>query len=129
MENLIIPKKDEVKYLPGVFFDAETGICEIKGESFMESPDKFYNPLYEWLNRYYTRVGKPIKFHLKLTYFNTASSKFLIELFKSLKSYQDKGGIVEIYWYYLPEDEDMKDEIEEISLETEIQINAVELEE
>ena len=56
MENLIINSSSETPYFPRVSFDAETGICDISGESFMEETYKFYSPLMEWLEKYLKEI-------------------------------------------------------------------------
>lgn len=122
MKSIIIPQDSQERYFPGVFFDVETGKCEIIGESFMESPDQFYNPLLDWLHNYFSEVQKPISFNIKLRYLNTASTKFILEMLKALKSYTKNNGAVEVKWFFHPEDEDMEEEIKELSYESDLEI-------
>lgn len=44
-----------------------------------------------------------------MDYFNTASSKMILEIFESLQELFDKGNDVSIEWYYMADDEDMED--------------------
>lgn len=128
MENLIILKKPNEKYFPSIFFDAETGHCEIAGESFMEEPFKFYAPLIDWITKYINSDKKSITFVLKLNYFNTRSSKMLLEIFKLLKEFSNNGAKVEINWYYDPSDDDMKMELDDFKAETGLAINKISFE-
>jgi hypothetical protein len=122
MENLIIPKKPKEPYYPAVNFDAEKGICEISGESYMEETNRFYLPLINWIKEYTEKMDKPIVMNIKLIYFNTSSSRALLEILDHLKNYEDNGGLVTVNWYYDDEDPDMKDEIEDFIIETGLNI-------
>lgn len=122
MENLKINVTSEFIYYPDIDFNYTTGICEISGESYMEETYKFYMPLIEWIKNYISE-NKPIVFNVKLVYFNTSSSKFLLEIFTILKRYFDEGGAVTVNWYYRITDPDMLKEINEFIDETGIKIN------
>jgi hypothetical protein len=85
MKSLIIDAIQDSPYYPEVNFDAVTGVCEIKGESYMEEAYKFYTPLLNWLREYTLTEGNAVNFNVKLTYFNTNSSRLLLDLFDILK--------------------------------------------
>jgi len=125
MKNLIIPPDQREKFKPEVNFNAETGICEISGESFMEAPDMFYIPLINWLEEYISLINKKIQLNIKLTYYNTNSSKFILQLLRLLSDYSNKDGEVEVNWHYSIEDEDMSEEIEEFSKESGLDIKGI----
>jgi Domain of unknown function (DUF1987). len=90
----------------------------------MEETYKFYEPVIRWLKDY-MQEKKPIEFNFKLTYFNTASSRFILEILDMLKSYQDNGGQVKVSWYYKREDPDMLLEIQGFEAETGLKITPV----
>ena len=122
MKNLIIEAVPDSPYYPEVKFDAATGICELIGESYMEEAYKFYTPLLNWLKEYCTTEKRPLFFNVRLTYFNTNSSRLLLDLLDILKKYLDNGGDVSIVWYYDTEDVDVKEEVEDFELETGLSI-------
>lgn len=129
MEDLII-KGDKGTYLtPDVYFSAETGVCEIQGESYQEDTFEFYNTLIHWLETYIQEIKKPIVLNLRLTYFNTSSSRALQEIFLLLKDYQAQGGQVTINWYYQVHDESMLEEAEDFQLSTGMQFNIISVDE
>src|SRR5688500_14906468 len=111
MENILIKGEKNTFYIPTVSFVAETGICELSGESYLEDTFEFYQPLENWLKEYTQTVKKPITLNIGLTYFNTASSKSILELLLVLKNYAANGGEVEVNWFTKSWDEDMKQEI------------------
>ncbi|MBS3808348.1 MAG: DUF1987 domain-containing protein [Bacteroidales bacterium] len=123
MQSIHIPKNSDNPDKPEVIFDAETGVCEIKGESYMESTYTFYLPLMNWLDEYIKTVGKKVQLDIKLLYFNTSATKCLLDIFEILKKYKDQGGEVEINWYYDRDDPDMVHEIEDFETESGLQIN------
>ncbi len=128
MENIHIEGKHGVNFIPTVDFNAETGVCEIAGESYLEDTIEFYTPLYDWLKQYIKEVKKPIIFNFRLRYFNTSSSKCIIDILNILKKYETDGGDVTVNWYYDADEEDIEDELEEIEdfmIETNIKINMV----
>jgi len=121
MENLIIHTSPETPYFPKVSFNYDSGICEIAGESFMEETYKFYAPLMAWLEEYIAEKKKII-FNIKLTYFNTSSSRSILDILDLLREYQQFGGEIEVSWFYDPNDPDMEDEVEDFKVESGLDI-------
>jgi len=125
MKNIYIEGSHEAYFIPTVDFNAESGICELSGESYLEETIKFYTPLFSWIKEYITFVRKPLTFNFKLTYFNTSSSKCIVDILNMLKSFQNDGGEVVVNWFYDDEDEDIEEELEEVEdfmLETGLKI-------
>ena len=126
MENIDIKRSPETPDKPEVHFDAETGKCEIIGESYMESTYTFFLPLMQWVDRYVEEVGKGIEFHVKLFYFNTSATKCLLDIFEILKRYENDGGDVKVKWFYDKEDPDARDEVKDFETESVLEIELVE---
>lgn len=92
---------------PTVKFDGDQGVIEIKGRSIPENSIEFYKPLVDWLDKY-SKVAKPLtKVNVQLEYFNTSSSKCILDVFKKLESIHKSNNEVVINWYYEEDDEDM----------------------
>lgn len=92
---------------PTVNFNAETGIIEIKGRSIPENSIEFYRPLVEWLEEYSKGPQKLTTVNIQLEYFNTSSSKCILDVFKKLEAIKKAKNDVIINWYYEEDDEDM----------------------
>ena len=92
---------------PGVMFDAESGILEIKGRSIPENAIEFYKPLVDWLEAYAKNPLKRTQVNIQLEYFNTSSSKCILDVFKKLEGIHKAKNEVIINWYYEEDDEDM----------------------
>jgi len=88
-------------------FNADTGIVEIKGRSIPENSIEFYKPLVDWLEEYKENAQPMTKVIIQLEYFNTSSSKCILDVFKKLEAVHKAKNPVEIHWYYEEDDEDM----------------------
>ena len=104
METII---REGTPKTPYVRIDGENGIIEIKGRSIPENSVEFYKPLIEWLDNYGNSPLDATSVNVQLEYFNTSSSKCILDIFKKLELVFKKGSKVEINWYYEEDDEDM----------------------
>ena len=116
---------------PEVNFDAETGLVEIKGRSIPENSIEFYKPLVDWLDSYKEIPTQDTKVNIQLEYFNTSSSKCILDVFKKLEEIFTKNeetGVV-INWYYEEDDEDMYEAGEDYQSILKIPFSMIEMEE
>ena len=125
MDNLIIQGETEEFDVPNVSFNAETGECEISGESYLDNTEEFYDRLLDWLDQYMKEVKKPITFRFKLTYFNTSSSKRILYIMLKLKEFIDQGGEVKAYWHYDKNDIEMEEDIEDLMMIAKLKVKMV----
>jgi hypothetical protein len=106
MNNIYIKSDSEGK-TPLIDFKT-TGELRLEGSSFPENPVDFYEPLVNWINELKTQIPPTITMTIRLEYFNTASSKLILYLFKSLESiHTSKVSSVKIVWLYNKVDQDM----------------------
>jgi len=94
---------------PCVILDASTGTFEISGRSLPEDVSSFFNPVLAWLTEYGEIVSGKTTFDFKLLYFNTASSKLLLDILMKLEDFQAQGKEVLIRWHFPRDDEDMEE--------------------
>ena len=92
---------------PTVKFDAANGVFEIKGRSIPENSIEFYKPLVDWLDEYAKGPLDVTQVNVQLEYFNTSSSKCILDVFKKLETIHKGSSEVIINWYYEEDDEDM----------------------
>jgi hypothetical protein len=92
---------------PSIKFLSEEGVIEIKGRSIPENSIEFYKPLVDWLEAYAKDPLKKTLVNIQLEYFNTSSSKCILDVFKKLESIHKSKHDVVINWYYEEDDEDM----------------------
>lgn len=107
---------------PKILFDPENDIFEISGRSLPEDATVFYEPILDWLNAYAENPNNKTVVHFKLNYFNTASSKMLLDILLIFEELSEKNDVL-IKWFYPEDDEDMQeageeyDEIVEVDFE------------
>ncbi|MBI5218902.1 MAG: DUF1987 domain-containing protein [Bacteroidia bacterium] len=112
---------------PTVKFNYLAGKIEIKGRSIMDNAIGFYKPLYTWLEKYQANPQKHTEVNFQLEYFNTASSKCLVDIFKSLMAIYSARNQVVINWYYTEDDDDMADVGEDFQAIVNIPFNIIKI--
>ena len=113
---------------PTVNFDAESGILEVKGRSIPENAVEFYKPLVDWIGNYGDNSKSDTVVNIQLEYFNTSSSKCILDVFKKLESVNGKTTIT-INWHYEEDDEDMFEAGEDYQAIINIPFKMIEMEE
>jgi len=92
---------------PEILLNAEKGMLEFKGRSIPENSTEFYKPVFDWINEYSKAPKATTSVKMHLEYFNTSSSKCILDIFKKLEKIKKAGNEVSINWYYDEDDEDM----------------------
>ncbi len=103
MKNLYF---EATRNTPRISFDAG-GVLEISGRSIPENALPFFNPVLSWLDTFMLAPPASIVMKVRLEYYNTSTSKHLLDLFRKLEAVHKLGGNVRIEWYYDKDDEDM----------------------
>jgi len=126
MENLVIegtPKTPTIKFHP------EDGKLLIQGRSIPENSIEFYKPLVDSLEAYAGTPKDKTNVDIVLEYFNTSSSKCILDVFKKLEKINaEKSGVI-INWHYEEDDEDMLEAGEDYQAIINIPFKMVEIEE
>lgn len=95
---------------PSVNFNPENGLLIIQGVSMPENVITFYTPLIEWLKEYFKTTKSSTELHLKLDYFNTATSKILLEFFNLFEAqHLEHQAQCAVAWHFDEEDLDMRE--------------------
>jgi hypothetical protein len=126
MENLQIEGSAKT---PSVNFNSESGVIELKGRSIPENSVEFYNPLNEWIEVYSKSPKTETTVEIKLEYFNTSSSKCILDLFKKLEAMNGAHTKVKVNWYFEEDDEDMEEAGEDYQAIIGLPFNMIEVEE
>ncbi len=102
MEALRIESTD---ITPLVIFNPDDNQFEITGRSIPADADKLYSRIDNWLRNYLAEKDKSITLNMNLEYFNTASHKYIAELFRVIKELAPESTV---NWYYHVDDDEMK---------------------
>ena len=98
---------------PSITLDVSSQQFEISGRSLPEDVVLFYQPVLDWLEAYSQNPSGDIVWKFKLEYFNTASSKIILDILMKLEEINESGSGVTVQWHYDQNDNDMMEAGEE----------------
>lgn len=105
MQNLTIQPGIKT---PSINFEYDNGVLELKGKSIPENSTEFYQPVFQWLDEYAAQPKNKTHIIVQLEYFNTSSSKCLLDIFRRLEPlHASSKSEVAVTWIYEEDDEDM----------------------
>jgi hypothetical protein len=76
---------------PTVNLSADKGVLELKGRSIPENSIEFYKPIFDWVENYGNSPKPETQVNVVLEYFNTSSSKCILDFFKKLEILNNGG--------------------------------------
>jgi hypothetical protein len=95
---------------PAVRLDPAAGTLRIHGCSIPENADRFYGPLYDAVDRYALHPATRTVVEVDLQYFNSSTSKYLLDVFKRLEDlHATRTSSVVLEWRHAADDLDMKE--------------------
>jgi hypothetical protein len=110
MDNL---KIEGTQSTPAVTCDKDTGIVEMRGDSYPENSYELFSPILNWLDAFLQTGGKPLRMNLHLLYLNTSSVKAMMDIFDLLEEAHGEGREVTVNWYYDQQNERVAELAEE----------------
>ena len=114
---------------PTIEFNSGSGYLLIRGRSIPENSIEFYKGLIESLEEYNKAPQSNTKVDIQLEYFNTSSSKCILDVFKKLEAINAGNSEVIINWYYEEDDEDMLEAGEDYQAIINVPFKMIEVEE
>jgi hypothetical protein len=126
MKDLIIEatiKTPEVKFI------ASKGVLSLSGRSIPENSIDFFRPLHDWIDDYFVQPHEKTSVEIKLEYFNTSSSKSMLDMFKKMEGLNGVQSQIEIHWFYEQDDEDMLEAGEDYQAILNIPVNMIAVDE
>lgn len=88
---------------PAILADPESGLLELRGDSYPENSFQFFLPVLEWVQTYLSDRSRALRLELHLLYLNTSSVKVMMDLFDLLEHAHQDSQAVSVVWYYAPE--------------------------
>jgi hypothetical protein len=99
---------------PEVNFNYGARHFVLSGRSLPEDVTAFFAPLFEWLEEFSAKPLDGVEFQFRLEYFNTASSKLILDFLMKLEEINaSMDGALSVSWYYTEGDDDMMEAGEE----------------
>jgi hypothetical protein len=129
MEKYIV---EATEFTPEIIFNPDNWQLSFKGVSRPEDVMKFYMPAINWLklldeniqthtNEKYNIAIIHLIFHF--SYFNSSSSKMLLQIIEIIKKIQRDGIDITVDWYYDETDEQMYDDGQDLAEAVDIPFN------
>ena len=95
---------------PSIKFDEGNGTLEVCGRSLPENASEFYSKLFKEIEVFQNKPTPVTKVNLSLEYFNTSTSRILLDIIKSFaKLHRESKTKLEVKWFYEKDDWDMED--------------------
>lgn len=94
---------------PEINLNPDTGVLKLRGRSIPENSIEFFKPLNDWIDGYGLSPKATTQIEVRLEYFNTSSSKCILDLFKRLEHLNGKSTEIKVNWYFEKDDEDMEE--------------------
>ncbi|MBD3638009.1 MAG: DUF1987 domain-containing protein [Crocinitomicaceae bacterium] len=100
--------RKETHRTPKINGSIKDGKIEIVGRSLPEDAKEFYLPFRDWLLELFVSDTKEITVYLELEYFNTATSKIIIDMLLNLEKLKVNKK-VSVTWAYDEDDLEMEE--------------------
>jgi len=95
---------------PQINLNASTGVLELSGRSIPEVSSEFYAPVLAWVSEYAKSPKSKTIIEVKFEYFNTSSSKSILDFFKKVELIHKNGtSNVSVKWFVEKDDEAMEE--------------------
>ncbi|MDD2564652.1 MAG: DUF1987 domain-containing protein [Salinivirgaceae bacterium] len=105
MEVLLI---EQTEFTPMVIFEPNRKVYEITGRSYLENPQDFFHAVLTYIEKVFPAISHPIVLKVTVEYFNSASSRYLLAVFRLLNDFLLSGQKISIEWHYV-DDETLSD--------------------
>ncbi len=94
---------------PEIILDKNTNEFKFQGKSLPEDVKEFYNPVLDWIEDYAKNPNDETVVEFNMEYFNSASSKQILDILERFAKINEIGKKIIIKWHYSQDDEDMED--------------------
>jgi len=118
----------ETRDTPYVRFSLSEKYCLIKGKSYPPDISKFFDPILDWLENLKKVEFDTMSFNVMLEYYNTATSKMILNILYVFEELAQLGKEIFVNWYYPIDDDDMLDAGEEFERLVDLPFRHVEYE-
>lgn len=127
MEKIEVEATSKSPYL---LLDPKTKTIKIKGRSIPENSVQFYTPVLNVLDKWIQEKTKDqVTVSIQLEYFNTSSSKCVLDILKKLQELYKNGTPIDVTWIYEKDDEDIMEAGQDYQTIVGIPIKMLEVEE
>lgn len=90
-----------------VTLDKNNGKFEFSGRFLPQNAKEFFAPIFDWINDYVVNPNNKTVLTFKMDYFNTASSKKILDMLSIFEQIHGGQTDVEVHWYSYETDTDI----------------------
>lgn len=103
-------KPEEQKNLPvpHINFNSKEHLLILEGRCIPADPTWYFNALTQLASGYILLQGR-LRCQIKLEYFNSASTRAMLQFLKMLEEQNQQGASISVEWFYETDDEDSVD--------------------
>ena len=112
---------------PSVTLDPE-GLIKIQGRSIPEDASIFFKEITEWIDDYVLNGNTSTRVDLSFEYLNSGTSKYILQILRTLKDKPQPGHNLVINWFYENGDDDIFERGEYYATILGLKINLIETE-
>ena len=98
---------DKTQDTPEIILDKAGSKFDFSGNSIPENTKKFFQPVFDWIEEYNKNPNDETVVNFKMIYFNTSSTKSILDIMIQFKELAKNGEMLIINWYFSEQDEDM----------------------
>lgn len=110
MPSAPVYRSEPTDKAPLILLDPTAGLLEMSGCSIPENADRVYSPLFDAIEAYARAPLPRTVIRIGLTYFNSSTAKYLLDLLKRFEDLHAGGqSKVVMEWRHAPGDLDMKE--------------------
>ena len=110
-----------------ILLNTEEHLLQLSKRSVSPDPELIFNPLIDILNVYFDS-NETLICKIKLEYFNSSSSRSLLNLLKRLAFQRKKGCKISVMWYHEKDDDDSREFGEDLQDLIEMPVELIEVE-
>lgn len=117
---------DPTSDTPEVILDKNNNQFLFAGTSLPEDIRKFYKPIFAWIEKYSETPNEETIVNFKFKYFNTSSSKSILDILIHFKKLAKDGNMLIINWHSPKDDDEMREAGEGFSVLMNFKFNYIE---
>lgn len=98
---------DSTSDTPEVILDKKGNQFNFSGTSIPENTKNFYQQIFDWIDNYVVEPNEETIVNFKMKYFNTSSTKSILDIMIKFKEIAKNNKMLIINWHFIANDEDM----------------------
>jgi len=100
-------EKEKTTSTPFVLIDEERSYMKLEGRSFNENVAEFFKEVNDWMESYLTSGFETFTFDCAISYFNSSTTKLLLNMLLKMDSHASKEKKIVVNWITTADNEIM----------------------